>query len=619
MDRIELYESQKLFIEDARRVIDGGSVGIFSSPTGTGKTISLLSAVADYMDIEETEMDCRNRMLEKILFQGSRKAVFYCTRTHTQLAQAINELKKLGVRCNSVVLGSRKIYCLNEEIRKYKSSDEMNEACKEAVKEGKCMLHDGCEEFDGYGVIDVEDLLATGGRERFCPYYTARSYSQQCDIVFLPYQLLFTREGRKSADIDVKGSIVVVDEAHNIYDSVIQMNTASISFGTVDRYVKAMELYKKRYGGRMKRDGQFERVMEVLKKIGSFRCVHCRDMEGDEGVMGVSEFLLGAGIEDFNMLEIEDYIAVSGISRKLEGFEKDLNMKLPEISKFLSLLTMSDKSGRILYSSKGIKFTPLDASMYFEDVLECRSLLLAGGTMEPIDQLVSALRKRSPKYFSYGSVCKDFLPIVIRSGPSGKEIVVNYETRESPMSIKDVASSILNLSNAVRSGGMVCFLPSKAYLKILKEACGDTIGSKKALYEDSVTFEEYVQEVRRSPCILFAVMGGSLSEGVNFNDSLCRLLVVVGVPYPSQDLELKERAKFNGSGYTTAIAMKTVNQALGRALRHRDDYAVLVLLDKRYVQLSRLTSPWIREKIIHCNFGDGLFKTNKFLNKDRCL
>ncbi|CAD26418.1 ATP DEPENDENT DNA BINDING HELICASE (RAD3/XPD SUBFAMILY OF HELICASES) [Encephalitozoon cuniculi GB-M1] len=619
MGGIELYDVQKLLIRDARRVIDEGTAGIFSSPTGTGKTMSLLSAVIDYIGADEAGLDPRNRALEQALFQGGRMKVLYCTRTHTQLTQAINELKKLEAGCNSVVLGSRRIYCLNERVCQNRSSDAVNEGCKEAVKEGLCVFYDGCDLFDGHGVLDVEDLVAMGRNERLCPYYVSKRYSQQCDIVFLPYQLLFAREGRKSMDIDVRESIVVVDEAHNIYDSVVQMNTACILFSTMNRCIKAMQLYRERHGRRMKREGQLETVVEILRRIKGFGDEYCEDVGEGEGVMGVSEFLLKAGIEDFNMLEVEDYIVTSGIFRRLEGFGSNPSLQIPEISKFLGLLTVSDRSGRIFYSSRGVRFTPLDASMYFEDVLECRALLLAGGTMEPVDQLMSVLGKKSPRYFSYGSVCNDFLALVVGSGPSGREIIVNFETRERPESIKDVTSSISNLSNAVKDGGMVCFLPSKAYLGILRERCGDMVGTKKALYEDLITFEGYAEEAGRGPCILFAVMGGRLSEGVNFGDGLCRLLVVVGVPYPTQDLELKERAKFNGGEYATSIAMRTVNQTLGRALRHRNDYAVLVLLDKRYIQLSRLVSPWIREKVVHCDFGSGLFRASRFLGRDRCL
>ena len=40
---------------------------------------------------------------------------------------------------------------------------------------------------------------------------------------------------------------------------------------------------------------------------------------------------------------------------------------------------------------------------------------------------------------------------------------------------------------------------------------------------------------------MISVVGGSLSEGINFSDYLARAVVIFGVPYPNLDsLELKE-------------------------------------------------------------------------------
>jgi chromosome transmission fidelity protein 1 len=85
------------------------------------------------------------------------------------------------------------------------------------------------------------------------------------------------------------------------------------------------------------------------------------------------------------------------------------------------------------------------------------------------------------------------------------------------------------------------------------------------------------------------VVGGRLSEGINFNDELCRLMVVVGLPYPnSQSQEMKEKiaywdwkgiSGFNGSSYYSNLCLKLVNQSIGRAVRHINDYSALVLLD----------------------------------------
>jgi chromosome transmission fidelity protein 1 len=91
-------------------------------------------------------------------------------------------------------------------------------------------------------------------------------------------------------------------------------------------------------------------------------------------------------------------------------------------------------------------------------------------------------------------------------------------------------------------------------------------------------------------------MGGKLSEGINFNDDLARCVVVIGLPYPNNnDIIMKERMKYadyqaqgvhseNSAGQRLyeSICMRQVNQSIGRCIRHRHDYAAIILLDKRY-------------------------------------
>lgn len=45
--------------------------------------------------------------------------------------------------------------------------------------------------------------------------------------------------------------------------------------------------------------------------------------------------------------------------------------------------------------------------------------------------------------------------------------------------------------------------------------------------------------------VILAVVGGKISEGINFSDGLGRCIVMVGLPYPSpSDIELMERVKY---------------------------------------------------------------------------
>ncbi|KAG5487734.1 hypothetical protein LSCM1_08099 [Leishmania martiniquensis] len=140
----------------------------------------------------------------------------------------------------------------------------------------------------------------------------------------------------------------------------------------------------------------------------------------------------------------------------------------------------------------------------------------------------------------------------------------------------------------------------------------------------------------RRGAFLFAVMGGRLSEGINFADDLGRAVVVLGMPYANPtDVELQMNLKHivttrltaNVSSHRRGISgpagsvwspslsssspftgaeewglymdgmMRTVNQCIGRCIRHAGDYAAIILLDARYTErqdIRRRVSAWLQ-------------------------
>ena len=64
-------------------------------------------------------------------------------------------------------------------------------------------------------------------------------------------------------------------------------------------------------------------------------------------------------------------------------------------------------------------------------------------------------------------------------------------------------------------------------------------------------------------------------------------------PRPQPPVPVVEQAQGAGAGreYYTNLCMKAVNQSIGRAIRHRRDYAAMLLLDGRYAK------PQVRERL----------------------
>lgn len=628
---LNLYEIQKDFINKAKHIIETDKIGIFSSPTGTGKTLSLLCSLSDIISQKTEHQDLltdENKALMEYLFGKGKRAcrIFYCSRTHSQLNQAIKELKNVYPSLNSVVMGSRKIYCQNDDVKNLRDQDLINEKCADYCEDSKCTFYNNLEshlDTTLNGIFDIEDMQKYCHTKKICSYFVTRKYSTNCEIIFMPYNLLFTKEGRVSMNIELKGSVIMIDEAHNIYDTIIQMNTVSLSVDIIQKYYDAFLKYKTKYEKRMTKTNleNIKNILSILTCLvtfmGGVKEIDTRNSQEDEYYSKVPEFLIKSGLMNYRMLNIEEYIRDSRLAQKLEGFNSNLHHQLYSITRFLKLLVIGDEHGRIFYTKKRIRFTTLDPKNYIQDLLEAKSILLAGGTMEPIKNLLSLFSDRTVEYYRFPTICTNFESYILTEGPTNKEIILNYDSKNNEQTINEILISIYNLTNTVKNGGIICFIPSKNYLSIFRNQIAKIKFKRKIIFDDECDFDGYKKLLKHENVIFFSIMGGKLSEGINFNDELCRLLIVIGIPFPTLNVELKERLKFHGNEYSKLIAMKTVNQALGRALRHKNDYSAIVLMDKRYMTLTQYITPWIAERIKMETFPKTLYGINCFLNKQK--
>ena len=119
--------------------------------------------------------------------------------------------------------------------------------------------------------------------------------------------------------------------------------------------------------------------------------------------------------------------------------------------------------------------------------------------------------------------------------------------------------------------------------------------------------------------ILLSVCRGSFSEGMNFKDDMARLVIVIGIPYAMlyepkvqlkkefqdqynklllKDEKYKNIKKISGAEWYSQNAIKCVNQALGRVIRHSNDYGAMLLIDTRYQYIVKKNyiSIWMRNK-----------------------
>lgn len=190
--------------------------------------------------------------------------------------------------------------------------------------------------------------------------------------------------------------------------------------------------------------------------------------------------------------------------------------------------------------------------------------------------------------------------------------------------INETSSTIGNICKIV-PGGIVCFFTSydnlNRFISHLKERkIIDTIKLSKDVYieprnssQSEKILDEYSKSVKaKKGAIIFSVVGGKLSEGMNFSDDLGRCVIVVGLPYPNKSSpELTEKMDFirknisasAASDYYENLCMKAVNQSIGRSIRHIGDYGTVLLIDSRYHRQNIIQKlpEWIKQNLIIAN------------------
>ncbi|KAJ5469466.1 ATP-dependent DNA helicase chl1 [Penicillium diatomitis] len=550
-------------------------------------------------------------------------------------------------------LGSRKNLCINPKVRSLENSTAINERCLDLQQPGvaadkKCSFLPTKDddavllEFRDRAlatVKDIEDIGKVGKEVGICPYYASRSV------------IKFSESAREALNLSVKGHVVIIDEAHNLMDAIAGIHSVTVSLSQLQTSITQLTTYARKFKNRLKGKNR-NYVAQVIRLISSIaRHLHeIQQQKGPaEGSIKISDLMAGKGVDQINPYKLSRYLQESKLARKVDGYvessqesqgtkEKSRSTVpvLFHIQSFLLPLMNPSEEGRLFFLKEKndiqLKYMLLDPTNHFKEIVEnARAVVLAGGTMSPMSDYVNHLFSYLPperlETFSYGHVVPstNLVAQSLTKGLMGCDFDFTYEARNSEKMITDLGRTIATLCQIIPHG-VVAFFPSYDYLsqvvsvweKPIPNGNGVTplkliSNHKKILYEsrDSAVstdtlLQEYTSTISAGQgALLLSVVGGKLSEGINFSDDLGRGVLMIGLPFPNirsavwqakikyieekthkqhsgTDAEKKAKAAAAGRDFYENACMRAVNQCIGRAIRHVNDYAAIVMIDRRY-------------------------------------
>ncbi|KAI6190952.1 DEAD2 domain containing protein [Aphelenchoides bicaudatus] len=282
------------------------------------------------------------------LGKSIRKLV-YVSRTHSQLTQFIREMNNpLHKAKRPVQIGSRASLCLNPNVnsmpaalvncecaRLVKNSastdiediglgeDAESSSTKKQPKADTCpfykrskILELRSKIWNGVLLDSQTTLKEEGQKLGACPYFAAKAAVPLCDVVAMPYNILFDKVLRNSYGIDAASNVVIVDEAHNFLNTVYETASFTLSLSDLELAKKALEYYLNTT--RSTRQDKLLSIRQIISALERFNEVLESKKSGDIKMLKPVEIQRDmATTVDF--LKLASLIETGGLLRESRG------------------------------------------------------------------------------------------------------------------------------------------------------------------------------------------------------------------------------------------------------------------------------------------------------------
>nr|KAJ3417151.1 DNA-dependent ATPase of the nucleotide excision repair factor 4 complex [Polyrhizophydium stewartii] len=609
-----IYPEQYAYMLDIKRTLDAQGHCLLEMPSGTGKTISLLSLIVAYQQ-----------------HYPEKRKLIYCSRTVPEIEKALAELQRLmAYRAshgrNEAFLGvgltSRRNLCIHPRVSKEKRGSLTDAQCRnltspwvrEAAKSDPeielCEFYETLEGADmsatvPSGVYTIEDLKEYSQSKKYCPYFLARRLLPFANVIIYSYHYLLDPKVADLVSRELsKDCIVVFDEAHNIDNVCTESLSIDISRPILEASARSVadlsqRIDRMKVSNAEKLQSEYSMLLEGLRNTQEAR---------EAGEIMSNPILPGDILSE----------AVPGNIRRAEHFVAFLRRFIEYLKARFILILEPFENDLDTIPNPVLHFTCLDATLAIKPVFErFSSVIITSGTLSPMELYPSLLGFEPTVTESYQMTLTRtcFLPLIVTRGSDQVTVSSKFEVRNDPAVVRNYGNILLEFAK-ITPDGLVCFFPSYLYMESIVSAWNDMgmlneLLKYKLIFietpdatETSIALENYRQACDNGRgAVLLSVARGKVSEGVDFDHHFGRAVILFGIPYQYTEsrilkarLEyLRDNNRIRENDFLTFDAMRHGAQCVGRVLRGKTDYGLMVFADKRFARVDKRTKlpKWI--------------------------
>ena len=571
----KIRQIQKKFIDDIIAAINNHKVLLAHAETGLGKTDAVISSA-----------------ILNIIDNGT--TLFFLTPKISQHKIAVDVVdgltKKYDLPIRAVDIIGRKYACSNPDVN-FLGHDSFYYTCEKKRKNETCEYYRRATGYskieqtmannlfkkilDGYGSVKThKQIIQIGEKYKACPYEIMTKLMPYSNIIIADYYHFMIPSIReillKKAHKKIEDLIVIIDEAHNLAKRVRGYLSSSLN----SIIVKNAEKEIKQIGVR---DVQFYKAYKKWIKYHM--------PENGEKIVDKTLFLefiesIGEEVDDFYNLLINSgnaYLELGANKSNLLKFASFIEKWKDNLEGAIYIIK---KHGDFESFSKRY----LDPASSTNILNETYASVLMSGTLLPLGMNRDILGIKEEK------AMMRVYPSPFNPDNSIHIISTKFSTKYSertPENIKLIAEEIDKIINVSKKGVAVFFPSYNLMNKIVV-----LLKSKPLIVQKQKSTPMEVHrmiEKFKGGGILCAVQGGSLSEGIDYNNGEIKTAIIVGLALEEPTLETKALIKYYDQkfglgweyGYIYPAISKAI-QAAGRGQRKEDDKIAVVYIDARF-------------------------------------
>jgi DNA excision repair protein ERCC-2 len=401
-------------------------------------------------------------------------------------------------------------------------------------------------------------------------------------------------------------------EYNRLVDGLAQRGNLPISNTWLANPALPDDILKEAVPGNIRRAEHFLAVLRRLARFLDGR-LETENVENELPVSFVASIHSQAGI-DQKMLRF-CYDRLHSLMLTLEITDTEEFMHIQTICDFATLIGTYTRGFSIIiepYDERMpdirdpvIQLSCHDASLAIRPVFDrFETVVITSGTLSPID-LYPRLLNFNPvisRSFTMSLTRDCICPMVLTRGSDQLPVSTKFDMRSDPGVVRNYGRLLVEMASAVPDG-IVCFFVSYSYMDGIVNSWNE-MGILQDIMQHKLVFIETPDVVEttlaldnyRKACdcgrgaVFFSVARGKVAEGIDFDRQYGRLVIMFGVPFQYTlsrillaRLEyLRETFQIKEGDFLTFDALRQAAQCVGRVIRSKADYGMMIFADKRY-------------------------------------